>query len=132
VTRLDLEVAPQPQSPRPEAAFRGVLIALDEDSGKRARIFGAFRLDAAQARAIAATPLQRALALVVASEYHSVACNLAGDQALFEDDQTLQNGVYAGFFDFELGSLVHFEPGRKYWVVVSLGPCLSNTLAVEV
>ncbi len=131
MSRPPLDVSRKPGSPRPDPAFRGVILALDEDSGERARVFGAFQLEASQAESITATPLHRALVLVVASEYHSVAWNLAGDQALFEDDQTVHNGLYTGYFDFELASWIELEHQRVYHATASLGPFLSNTLTIK-
>jgi hypothetical protein len=95
-------------------------------------LHGAYRIPQAEAARIATPPLQKALVITCVSGGHNDTRNLVGDAVLFEDDETVINGVHAGYFNYDLTDWLNMYERRKYLITVSLGHFISNTLEVEV
>lgn len=95
-------------------------------------LHGQYRIPHEDAVQIAATPLQRALVITGVSGGINVTKNLVGDVVLFEDDETVTNNLHTGYFNYDLTDWLNMYDRRKYFITVSLGHFISNTLQVEV
>ena len=121
------------ESPLPPAELRGVRIAAAPASAAKGplRLSGSFQLPASAARAIDANP-HRALVVVVWSlPFHDVQRPFH-EQALFPDDAELRDGLCRGFFNLGLYEDQQSLPRGDYYVSVSLGDFLSNTVHIAV
>jgi hypothetical protein len=69
--------------------------------------------------------------VVITAGFRNRAFNLLGDQLAFTDDEEHRGGVVRGYFNADL--LPHFglEPFERCFVLVSLGPHLSNVVEVK-
>lgn len=81
---------------------------------------------------VVAPPLQKALIITAVSGGVNVTKNLVGKKILFEDDETVTNGVHTGYFNYDLTDWLNLHEWRTYLVTVSLGRFISNTVQVEV
>lgn len=95
-------------------------------------LHGAYQMDGDDARHLNVKPLLKALVITAVSEPLSMTKNLVGEVVLFEDDETVVNGVHTGYFNYDLADWLNPYEQRTYFVTVSLGRFISNTVCVEV
>lgn len=94
-------------------------------------LHGAYRLSEAQAGAIEAAQMQRALCVTITSGFRFDAFNLVGEQLTYRDDEAREGGWVEGHFNTDLLGRFELELGDRCFVLVSLGPYLSNVVAVQ-
>lgn len=95
-------------------------------------LHGACQIQGDDARRLNIQPLLRALVITAVSDYINVTKNLVGETVLFDDDETVVNGVHIGYFNYDLTDWLNMYERRTYLVTVSLGRFISNTVQVEV
>ena len=114
----------------------GVEIVIDKELsaiGKNCLwLHGVYRIPHTEAMRIATPPLQRALVITCVSGGLNDTKNLVGSVVLFEDDETVANGVHIGYFNYDLTDWLRMHERRKYFVTVSLRHFISNSLQVEI
>ena len=125
--------APVDASPQPPA--EGVAIAARWDSShgtlRRLTLHGAFQVSNTTASELAAQPLQRALVVTLTAGVRFASFNLVGQQLTFPDDDQRDGGSVRGYFNTDLVSRFGLEPHEGCFVLVSLGPHLSNVIEVQ-
>lgn len=94
-------------------------------------LHGAYQLTEDTATAIPATPLLGALVITWMSNGLSESKNLVGDVVLFQDDETLIDGKRIGYFNYDLTDWLNMYEASDYYITVSLGNYLSNTVSVR-
>ena len=95
-------------------------------------LHGAYQIEGDDARHLNVQPLLKALVITAVSDHINVTKNLVEEVVLFEDDETVVNGVHIGYFNYDLTDWLNMYDRRTYLVTVSLGRCISNTVQVEV
>ena len=95
-------------------------------------LHGAYQIEGDDARRFNVQPLLKALVITAVTDNTNVTKNLVGEVVLFEDDETVVNGVHTGYFNYDLTDWLNMYERRKYYITVSLGHFISNTLEVEV
>lgn len=114
----------------------GVGIALGQETSSignnRLWLHGSYQIDHSQAEQLNRQPLHQALIITWVSDGISVTKNLVGDVILFSDDEDIDNDMHIGYFNYDLTDWLHMYQRRRYFITVSLGRFISNTLQVEV
>lgn len=95
-------------------------------------LHGAYQIQGEDASYLNVQPLLKAMVITAVSDYINVTKNLVGEVVLFEDDETVANGVHTGYFNYDLTDWLNLYERRTYLVTVSLGRFISNTVQVEV
>jgi hypothetical protein len=95
-------------------------------------LHGTYQIDEAYGRQLNVQPLQKVLVITWASDGTSATKNLVGDVVLFGDDEEMCNNMCVGHFNYDLADWLNMYERRKYFITVSLGRFISNTLEVEV
>lgn len=117
-------------------ATQGVEIAVGKEPSAVGRNFlwlhGLYRIPKEEAARIATPPLQKALVITAVSGAINLTKNLVGQVIVFEDDETVVDGVHTGYFNYDLTDWLNMYQRRTYSVTVSLGRFISNTVCVEV
>jgi uncharacterized membrane protein len=93
---------------------------------------GTYQIEGDDTRHLNVQPLLKALVITAVSDNINMTKNLVGDVVLFEDDETLVNGVHIGYFNYDLTDWLNMYERRTYLVTVSLGRFISNSVPVEV
>jgi hypothetical protein len=113
-------------------AFRGLHIAPRVQrwptDGAAVWIDGVAQVASQDAAALGVTPIQRALVVTASSGLGYRSWNLAGEKALFVDDQERDGQVVRAAFGFELSKAFGPSRGEGVFVMVSMGPFISNVL----
>jgi hypothetical protein len=131
---LTFQVAPF--SPPLKREFRGIRIASQPDptfpsAPDSLRIAVSYLLDEGEVLALQGKIPAEALVLIVVSGYSTFAANITGDLPIFEDDYKRIDDLWLGYVNFRLAEFLKLESGREYYVTVSLGTWLSNTLHIK-
>jgi hypothetical protein len=117
-------------SPSFEAGSLGIAIRVDARSTHgqltALRLHGLYRVSVDDARSVGAIPLQKALVVTATSGLLHQSWNLAGQTITFDDDEQSGGGVVRGYFNADLLPLFNVASYGTGYVVVSLGPLLSN------
>ena len=117
-------------------ATQGVEIAAGNEPSAVGKNFlwlhGRYQISRQQAARIATSPLQKALVITAVSGGINLTKNLVRQAILFEDDETVVNGVATGYFNYDLTDWLNMYERRAYLVTVSLGHFISNTARVDV
>lgn len=95
-------------------------------------LHGAYQIDEMYARKLNVQSLLRGLIITWASEGTSVTKNLVGDVILFNDDESIRDQMFVGCFNYDLTDWLYMYERREYYVTVSLGHLISNTLHIGV
>lgn len=95
-------------------------------------LHGAYQIPRDEASRVIASLLQKTLIITAVSGGVNVTKNLVGEKILFEDDETVANGIHTGYFNYDLTDWLNLFERRTYLVTVSLGRFISNTVQVEV
>lgn len=93
-------------------------------------IDGVVQLDTDAAARLGVVPVQKALVVTVASGLVHRSWNVAGEQALFVDDQESHGQVVRGGFGIDLSKAFGPSRGEGVYVMVSVGASLSNVLFI--
>lgn len=113
-----------------------VAISLGQERSRvgnnRLWLHGAYQIHGDDARLLSVRPLLKALVITAASEPLSMTKNVVGQVVVFEDDETVANGMHTGYFNYDLTDWLNMYERRTYSVTVSLGRFISNTVCVEV
>ena len=114
----------------------GVQIILGKESSSigdnRLWLHGSYQIDSSQAKQLNRQPLHQALVITWVSDGVNDTKNLVGDVILFSDDEQMRNNLHIGYFNYDLTDWLNMYERRKYFITVSLGYFISNTLEVEV
>ena len=94
-------------------------------------LHGMFRIPRAAADEIG-DHLHRALVLVVTTKGGYHASNPLRHLTTFADDETSSEVARQGWFNLDAWATCPFEEPGTYFVTVSLGPYLSNTLEIQI
>ncbi|MBI3560167.1 MAG: hypothetical protein HY080_00405 [Gammaproteobacteria bacterium] len=121
-------------APEPQADGCGVDIVIRKmrsQTGSPQRwLQGTYQIPHTDALLIDTRPLQKALIITaIAGEQH-LTRNLVGDMVLFEDDEIRIDAMYKGYFSFDLADWPRMATKREYFITISLGRYVSNTLHV--
>lgn len=95
-------------------------------------LHGAYQIDTTYASKLNVRPLHKALVITQVSDRSNTTKNLVGDIVLFSDDEIDQEGMRAGYFNYDLTDWLYMYERRRYYITVSLGKFISNTLDIEV
>ncbi|MDH5571726.1 MAG: hypothetical protein OEY89_08175 [Gammaproteobacteria bacterium] len=113
-----------------------IVIASGQESSligdNRLWLHGTYQILDDYAQQLAVVPLHKALVITWVSDGSSNTKNLVGDAVLFRDDEELTNARRIGFFNYDLTNWLNMYERRLYYITVSLGCCISNTIQVEV
>ena len=93
-------------------------------------IDGVVQLDGKDAAALGVTPIQRAVVVTASSGFIYRSWNVAGERPLFPDDQERHNDIVRGTFSVELSAAFGTSRDRDAYVLVSVGPNVSNVLHI--
>lgn len=130
MSAADLDFNRSDTSPALPAGVPGVrirVVATSEHGDFTAlRLYGAYQVSAADAEALGARPLQRALVVTASSGMWFEAWNLVGEAITFPDDEQRAGDMVRGYFNVDLLRRVDVRPYGTGYVLVSLGPMLSN------
>jgi hypothetical protein len=125
-----VDFVPGPESPPIGVDFSGIAIRVEARSAHgnltALRLHGAYRVTVDDARAIGAIPLQKALVVTATSGLRHRAFRLLGETIAFDDDEETGGGMVRGFFNADLLARFNLAPYGAGYVLVSLGPLLSN------
>ncbi len=117
-------------TPAIEPSFLGIAaqIAVRSSNGDLTalRLHGVYRVTIDDAREVGAIPLQKALVVTATSGLFHRTWNLVGQTITFEDDERSSGGVVRGYFNADLLPFFNVASYGTGYVVVSLGPLLSN------
>lgn len=117
-------------TPAIEPDFLGVAIGVEARSSHgdltALELHGVYRVTLDHAREVGAIPLQKALVVTATSGLFQRTWNLVGQTITFEDDEQSGGGVVRGYFNADLLPLFNIASYGTGYVVVSLGPLLSN------
>jgi hypothetical protein len=121
-------------SPPLDRKFRGLVAALSSPPAPSAFpqlcIGIAYGLEDAIADTLGGKKPAEALVLSVVSGYNVVAANILGDTMLFEDDYRHKDGLWFGHVNLRLADHVKLHADSEYYLTVSMGTLLSNTLHI--
>ncbi|MEO6094823.1 MAG: hypothetical protein ABIW76_03750 [Fibrobacteria bacterium] len=122
----------EPFSPPLDRAFRGVKIAFSSPPLPSAlphvQVAVAYVLDEAGVETLGGKLPGEALILTVIGGKRIFSGNLLGDTVLFEDDYHRKDGLCYGHVNFRPADHFRFVSGYDYYITLSLGTWLSNTL----
>jgi hypothetical protein len=125
-----VDFAAGPGSPEMAPDFCGVTIRLaataDRGRLRALRLHGAYRVPLDAAREIAAIPLHEALVVTTTAALSYATSRLLGETFAFEDDERVGGGMVTGYFNADLLHLFGAGFEGTGYVVVSLGPLVSN------
>lgn len=71
-----------------------------------------------------------ALILTVISGYTTFSANILGDALLFEDDYRRYDDIWSGHLNLRLVEFIGSHSDLEYYVTISMGNLLSNTLHI--
>lgn len=119
-----------PGTPAVEANFQGIAVRIEARSAHgdltALRLHGLYRVSIDAARVVGAIPLQKALVVTATSGLFHRSWRLAGETITFEDDEEGGGGVVSGCFNADLLPFFNVASYATGYVVVSLGPFVSN------
>ncbi len=95
-------------------------------------LHGAYQIDEAYGRPLNVQPLLKALVITWVSDGITETKNLVGNTVLFSDDEEIRDTMRIGYFNYDLTDWLNMYERREYFVTVSLGHFISNTLHVGI
>lgn len=121
-------------SPEPKADYVGVGIAIgyvpSQGNVHNVWLHGTYQIPHNDAVLIKAQPLQKALIITVISGEQNFTQNLVGNTVLFDDDEIFINAMHKGYFNVNLTEWLKASEKREYFIMISLGSHVSNSLQV--
>ena len=121
-------------SPPLDRKFRGLAIALSSPPAPSALptlcVGIAYGLEDAFAETLGGKKPAEALVLTLISGYDVFALNILGDTVVFEDDYRHKDGLWFGHVNLRLADYAKLRPESEFYLTVSLGTLLSNTLHI--
>jgi hypothetical protein len=119
-----------PGTPALEPNFLGIAVQIAARSSHgdltALRLHGVYRVTIDDARSVGAIPLQKALVVTATSGLFHRTWSLVGQTITFDDDEQSSGGVVRGYFNADLLPFFNVASYGTGYVVVSLGPLLSN------
>ena len=123
-------------SPELNTQSLGVEIVIGNELSKvepnKLWLHGVFQVSHQDAVHIDSLPLQKALVITATSGSLNMTRNLAGDAVLFKDDEIVSDNIHKGYFSYDLTDWLNVYEENDYYITISLGTYLSNTLCVGV
>lgn len=124
-------------SPEPEPGFVGVELVIGNElsatGNNKLWLHGTYQIPHTEALRISSGPLHKALVITWMSDDTNDTKNLVGDVVVFEDDEIIENDNHKGYFNYDLTDWLNlYNPYHSYYITVSLGKFISNTLEVSV
>jgi len=118
------------ESPRVGLGFRGVAVRLVHTATagqlRSLRLHGFYRVTIDDARDAAVIPLHKALVVTATWQLGCRTARLLGETIALRDDERQEGGLVSGYFNADaIGLFGYAFEGRGY-VLVSLGPLVSN------
>ena len=95
-------------------------------------LHGAYQIDINYAAALKVRPLQKAIVVTCTSNDSHITKNMVGTHMLFNDDETARDDMHIGYFNYNLSEWLPDYFLSDFYVTVSLGKYLSNTVCNHV
>lgn len=95
-------------------------------------LHGRYQIKSSDADEISTKFLHKALVITSVCDGVSDTKNLVGDVMLFEDDESVIDDIHTGYFNYDLTDWLFMYEENSFYITVSLGKFISNTVIAKV